>query len=297
VTLRALINQASPLDVIDPRKAYEESKLGLALARRLGQRAMLLTLVFNAAVSAIRVGDWGWAASELATVADMELEEADRLLAVSALGTFRALRGEPRDELIDEARGAEVSEASLKPLVDSLLALDALVDGRLGETRPYFDESRKGLFASDDWMWSVRVAVWLRDAEALASLRDELKASGRHGPVVDALGLTIGAGLAAPTGKTEGAVRLYQEALDAWGSLGLRFDVALVGIDMATVLDHSLMEVQQAAQESRVILSELGAIPFLERLSAEMARSGAASEAATPASEPVPIGESEVAAG
>jgi hypothetical protein len=66
---------------------------------------------------------------------------------------------------------------------------------------------------------------------------------------------------------------------------------------MATLLDHSLMEVQQAVQESRVILSELGAIPFLERLSAEMSRSGAASEAATPASDPVPIGESEVAAG
>jgi class 3 adenylate cyclase/tetratricopeptide (TPR) repeat protein len=297
VTLRALINQASPLDAIDPRKAYEESKVGLALARRLGQRAMLLTLVFNAAVSAIRVGNWGWAASELATVADMELEEADRLLAVSAQGTLRALRGEPRDEFIDEARRAELSEASLKPLVDSLLALDALVDGRLGETRPYFDESRKGLFASDDWMWSVRVAVWLRDADGLASLGEDLKASGRHGPVVDALDLTIGAGLAALTGKTEGAVRLYREALDAWGSLGLRFDVALVGIDMATVLDHSLMEVQQAVQESRVILSELGAIPFLERLSAEMARSGAASEAATPASDPVPIGESEVAAG
>ena len=40
---------------------------------------------------------------------------------------------------------------------------------------------------------------------------------------------------------------------------------------MATVLDPSLLEVQRAAQESRVFLSELGAIPFLERLSTELA--------------------------
>jgi hypothetical protein len=66
---------------------------------------------------------------------------------------------------------------------------------------------------------------------------------------------------------------------------------------MATLLDHSLLEVQQAVQNSRVILSELRAIPFLERLSAELSRTGSLAADRAPASDAVSVSEPEMAAG
>jgi class 3 adenylate cyclase/tetratricopeptide (TPR) repeat protein len=296
VTLRSLINQTVPLETIDVRRAYEDSKVGLGMARRLGQRAMLLTLVFNSVGLAMRLGDWDWAVAELATLEDMDLEDTDRLMAVSVTGVMRALRGEPRDDLIDEARRAQVSENSLKPLVDTLLTYDYIAEGQLDRARPLLDESRSVSWAGDDWMWSVRVAAWLRDANGLAALRDELAASGRHGPVVDVLGWTIDAGLAGLAGRIPEAVNLYQRAFDEMDALGLKFDAALVGIDMARILDPSILEVQRAVQNSRVILSALGAIPFLERLSAYVAGAEQPSRVSEAPAEPVPASGSEVAA-
>jgi tetratricopeptide (TPR) repeat protein len=297
VTIRALINQGSAQEWFAPRRAYDDSLLGLALVRRVGQLGSLLTLTLNASGLAVRLGEWDWAERELAAVSDLGLEGTDRLLAVVASGTFRALRGAPRQELIDEARSSDISEVGVRSLVDSLQAHDALAEGRLGDAFDLFTAIRHANAGSEDWLWSTHIATWERDRAALSSVRDEFIAAGEHGPIADTLRQLMEAGLAALDGRTDEAVLLYQRSGEAFRELGLRFDVALIGIDMATLLDHSLMEVQQAVQESRVILSELGAIPFLERLSAEMSRSGAASEAATPASDPVPIGESEVAAG
>jgi hypothetical protein len=297
VTIRALINQGSAQEWFAPRRAYDDSLLGLALVRRVGQLGSLLTLTLNASGLAVRLGEWDWAERELAAVSDLGLEGTDRLLAVVASGTFRALRGAPRQELIDEARSSDISEVGVRSLVDSLQAHDALAEGRLGDAFDLFTAIRHANAGSEDWLWSTHIATWARDRAALSSVRDEFIAAGEHGPIADTLRQLMEAGLAALDGRTDEAVLLYQRSGEAFRELGLRFDVALIGIDMATLLDHSLMEVQQAVQESRVILSELGAIPFLERLSAEMSRSGAASEAATPASDPVPIGESEVAAG
>jgi tetratricopeptide (TPR) repeat protein len=297
VTIRALINQAGPLEAADPLRVYEESKIGLALARRVGQRAMLLTLVFNAVGIALRVGDWDWAGAELATLDEMDLEDTDRMLAVTAMVSLRALRGEPRDDLIEEMRRADISEESLRPLANTVFAIDDFVNGNLERARPIFRENLRIQWAADDFMFAVRIAAWLRDADGLEALRHELASQPRHGPLVDALDLTAEAALEALAGRAAESVRLYQEALRVIGTVGYRFDAALIGIDMATLLDHSLMEVQQAVQDSRVILSELRAIPFLERLSSEMARSGAGSGTTSAASDAVPIGESEVAAG
>jgi hypothetical protein len=79
-------------------------------------------------------------------------------------------------------------------------------------------------------------------------------------------------------------------------ALGLKFDAALVGIDMARILDPSILEVQRAVQNSRVILSALGAIPFLERLSSYVAGADQPSRASDAPAEPVPASGSEVAA-
>jgi hypothetical protein len=72
----------------------------------------------------------------------------------------------------------------------------------------------------------------------------------------------------------------------------MRLQVALVGIDMAVLLDQAHPDVRAAIATSRSILAELGAKPFLERLDALTAAAG------TPGrTEAVPVTESEVAAG
>jgi hypothetical protein len=297
VTLRALINQTTGLEWFAPRQAFDDCLVGLGLARRVGQRGSMLTLTLNAAGLAMRLGEWDWAEAELAAVSDLGVEGTDRLLAVVASGIIRALRGAPRQEFIDEALSADLSELGVRALADSLQAYDALAEGRLGDAFNRFTAVRRANAGSDDWMWSSRIATWQRDRPALSTVREEFLAAGDHGPAADALLLLMDAGLAALDGRTDEAVHLYQRARAALLELGLRFDIALIGIDMATVLDPSLMEVQQAVQESRVALSELRAMPFLERLSAELARSGSNSEAATTATDAVPVAEPEVAAG
>jgi hypothetical protein len=170
-------------------------------------------------------------------------------------------------------------------------------------------------FQSDDWAagaaenlsWGLHLAVWTRDQAALADLGAVLRQLGRHGPVLDAMTLTVDAGLAAMTGAEAEALNLYRRALDAWGSLELRFTVALIGIDMATLLDQSNPEVQAAVADSRSILTELGARPILARLDEVTGGSrtadgsatdgAAADDSATDGSAPVAVGESEVTAG
>jgi class 3 adenylate cyclase/tetratricopeptide (TPR) repeat protein len=296
-TIRALINQTTGLEWFAPRQAFDGCLQGLALARRVGHRGSMVTLTLNASGLAMRLGEWDWAEAELAAVSDLGVEGTDRLLAVVASGMIRALRGAPRQELVDEALSADLSELGVKALVDSLQAYDALVEGRLGEAFDRFTAVRHANAGSDDWMWSTRIATWQRDHRALSTVRDEFVATGDHGPAADALRLLMDAASAALDGRTDEAVHLYQRASEAIGELGLRFDSALIGVDMATLLDHSLLEVQQAVQNSRVILSELRAIPFLERLSAELSRTGSLAADRAPASDAVSVSEPEMAAG
>ena len=88
----------------------------------------------------------------------------------------------------------------------------------------------------------------------------------------------IRAGLAALAGRPDESLGLYREVIPAWRALGLPWDEALVGIDMATLLDPSHPEVRATAASSREILVRLEARPFIERLDAalgESATSGA----------------------
>ena len=100
-----------------------------------------------------------------------------------------------------------------------------------------------------------------------------LDASGVHGPAVEADRRTIRAGIAALEGRSADALPLYREALRAWRELGLGWDEALCGLDMATLLDPADSEVRTAADAAREIIVRLGAAPFIARLDAALARS------------------------
>jgi hypothetical protein len=69
---------------------------------------------------------------------------------------------------------------------------------------------------------------------------------------------------------------MYREALRSWRDLGLVWDEARTGIDMAILLDPADPEVRDAAANAHAILQRLGARPYLERLDAALARGSAA---------------------
>ncbi len=295
VVMRAMQNQASSIEWISPRLSFETSREGLSIARRIGHRGYTMLASYNAAGAALTIGEWVWADSVLDDLLDESLEEGDWLLAAAIVHGYRALRGQPRDDLLARIREVPVTELSYQLLVASAEAYEALAVGRDADAMRHFRLENWSEGASDNFIWFVHLAAWNHDDSALGDVAQALHDSGRHGPAVDALALTLNAARTGLAGSSQEAVSMFERAADEYRALEMPLQVALVGIDMAAVLDPSQLEVQQAIQNSRVVLSELGAIPLLERLSSAVARAESSPAAGDRTTEPVPIAETEVA--
>jgi hypothetical protein len=69
-------------------------------------------------------------------------------------------------------------------------------------------------------------------------------------------------------------VTAYREALRGWRQLGLAFDEAVAGVELATLLapsEREMAEAPAAIAAARETLERLGARPFLARLDAAVA--------------------------
>jgi hypothetical protein len=117
-----------------------------------------------------------------------------------------------------------------------------------------------------------RAALWAGDGAAARDDRAALDAAGFHGPAIEADRATVRAGVAAFEGLSIDALHLYREALQAWRDLGLAWDEALCGLDMAILLDPANPEARAAAEAAREILVRLETAPFITRLDAALAR-------------------------
>ena len=71
----------------------------------------------------------------------------------------------------------------------------------------------------------------------------------------------------------------FRVVREGFRDIGLPWEEALLGIDMATLLDAREPEVVAAAARSREILTGLGARPFLDRLEAALGREAVATPA------------------
>ena len=98
-----------------------------------------------------------------------------------------------------------------------------------------------------------------------------LDAMGLHGPMVSARRTVVEAGIAVADGRPVEAVDLDRRALRGLRDLGCVWEEALVGIDMAILLDPADPEVRAAIESARDILVRLGARPYLDRLEAAVA--------------------------
>ena len=277
IVVRAIGNRASILRSRDPRS-------GLAIgadrhrprpADRL--RTSLSINLGNGAGCAVRTGDWPWALTEIDSVLAEDIDGVDRLNLLESSVAVRALQGDAVGDLID---GDGVDRRRKRRASDPLGALDrahandAFASGRLDDARDAAHRTGDLVaeYLPNSLALSARSALWMGDAAGAADDLAALDASGVHGAAIEADRTTIRAGIAALDGRPAEALPLYREAIRAWRDLGLAWDEALCGLDMATLLDPSDPEVRAAAESAREILVRLGATPFIARLDAAMSR-------------------------
>lgn len=108
--------------------------------------------------------------------------------------------------------------------------------------------------------------------------------------------LTLRAGIAALEGRRGEAVAGYREAMRGWTQLGLAFDHAMAGLDMAVLLaptEREMAEAPASVEAAAETLTRLGARPFLARLEAALtgqaAGAGGVSEPAANVPDRAPV--------
>ncbi|MFI5255156.1 MAG: hypothetical protein ACHQ15_06850, partial [Candidatus Limnocylindrales bacterium] len=277
VSLRAYINLSAALGATDARTATAIARAGLELARRLGLTQWALTLVQNAASSCVRIGDWDWAVTESEEALTFDLDPESRLNVLSNLSDLREMRGESIEAALAEMEqllGGR-AEPSLATALQDVRTTVAFVEGDFPLARKLAaDFARMShLAAPSMWPYAARCALWSGDATAAAADLEQLDATDRRGPMIEADRRTIRAGIAALEGRLADAVAGYRDAARRWRDLGVGFDLALCDLDAVRFLgDADPKLAHEAADEARGIFTRLGAKPFLARLDVAVER-------------------------
>ncbi len=273
--MRAHINLSFHEANRDPSAALNYARTGLALARRLGATSPATILLGNSVDGALRVGEWSWALTELEPALADRLEASDRITLLATAISIDACRGGstagPLEELI-ELVGSSL-EPGIQGINHSARAMVFFAAGRLAEARAAWHDLAEVSMGNlaEAHARSARAALWLGDPAGAASDVAALDAAGIHGLAIEADRATTRAGIAALEGRSGEALVRYRDALRAWRELGLAWDEALCGLDMALLLDPADPDVRAAAESAREILVRLGAAPFIERLDKAMA--------------------------
>jgi class 3 adenylate cyclase/tetratricopeptide (TPR) repeat protein len=275
--VRARLNRGWLLSQGDPREALENDRVGLAEARRLGQRGWSLVFLTNAAMNARWTGDWDWALLELDELLAGDLEREGRIFGLSSSIQIRAWRGDPVDELLDEVErlagdtpDRQVLSGAAEARADRTLARGELNEAAAAYRRAAALHTGN---APGCHVLAARASLRAGDPAAAASDLAALEAIGVRGPAIDARRSSIRAGLAALEGRGADALALYREGVRRFRDAGLPLDEALTAIEMATLLDPADPEVRAEAEAAREILTRLGATPLLRRLESAMGRS------------------------
>jgi len=182
--MRAVNNRAALEGPRDPRAALEIGRAGLAAVRRLGRRNA--TLIYNAAAAARRVGEWTWGLEVLDEALAEDFESSDRADLLSESISFRALLGDPIDELVAEAErllGGATDPYRIATL-EGGKGWVTFSAGRLGEARERWRRSIELMASPADLPLPARAALWDRDADAVRADLGEFDASGVHGPAL-----------------------------------------------------------------------------------------------------------------
>jgi hypothetical protein len=300
IALRSYVNRTFAEALIDPRASFESTRVGLALARRLGLRSMATVLLGNALVGAFRAGEWDWAEGQLVEALADELDPTHRLLVLGGLHAYASSRGGPteqiRAEMAEQAQLAGDSHSQTQ-LMDAA-AWGQFVTGRYAEAHDQWIASCAIVSGADSETLPLagRAALWNRDPKTVRADVARLDGTGSYGRAIEASRTGLLAGVAALEGQAAEALAGFRVALRAWRELQLPWDEAITGLDMAMLLDRRDPDVQQAIDASRRIFTQLGAAPFLALLDGALEERGPAAVASPPSSTGVARARSEVAA-
>jgi len=286
----------------EPAAGLALGREGLEIGERRGSRAYGLGMIGNSVISALRVGEWDWAASVLdewlAIAGDDNLwmePYFDRAL-------LRALRG--LDASADIEAGARLRAGVTDPQFESYERLArATAAFAAGDLRRAIEEAQQSAALTDYFRplaipLAARAALWAHDAATARRLIETPGMDAFAGAAVDADRDRIHAGIAALEGRPGEALAGFLDALRSYAQLGLRFDEAAAAVDLAVALPDAATESSAAADAiaaARETLTHLGAQPFISRLAAPRADRDGAGDVAPRA--PVPVMAEEHAAG
>jgi len=231
----------------DPRAALENSRAGLAVARRLGTRGWVPGFVGNIGEFGLRTGDWAEAIADLSATLNEEFEPTDRQLMLNILVQLRTVRGDSIEQEFAESQaligdGGDVQVRSNLAMTRALRSFatgdlaGAIADWRLAGSHAGSVPVARAR--------SARAALWARDVEAAREDLAAIDGSAVHGAAIDADRTTIRAGIAALEGRASEALGLYRESLRGWRDLRLAWDQALCAMDMALLLGSDEPEVR-----------------------------------------------------
>jgi class 3 adenylate cyclase/tetratricopeptide (TPR) repeat protein len=285
--LRGRINGSVTLGWRDPRAQLESCRAGIEVARRIGLQFEVSLMVGNGAEMAFQLGEWDWAIAELEVLAETAPDE-ERLRARWYLMQFRAERGEDvaddlaEMEAVHRERGA--TEAGWATSERYLLASVWLPEGRWIETADMLlAAAEEDAFNATASCWTAGVAAILAgDRERTRVAIDGMERAGLQGPVMRDAHVSLLAGLASLDGRTDEALHGYREALAGHRASKLRRPEALLGLQMAAVLDVDRPEVAEVIEGSRRILTDLRARAWLDRLDEILGRRRSGARAARP---------------
>jgi hypothetical protein len=231
-------------------------------------------LICNGSEIAVRTGDWDWATAHLAEIADLDLESSDRFSMLTGIILLGAVSGRPVTEPVAQLTEMMRVDPEAMNLGEGgrTLAWVALVEGR------YSDAAREALIAGEHYAGNLvgllglagRAALWDGDVATAAACLGRLADLSRAATAVEIEVRTLRAGVDAAEGRRVESLAGYRAAMTAWRDFGLRFDLALCGLDAVRLLGLDEPEVRAMGEEARAILGELGAKPFLERLDAAL---------------------------
>ena len=275
--LRAGNNLSSFLGTTDPRQALQWARNGMTIARRLGNRGFDAYHAGNFAYSARRTGDWTAFKTAVAELLE-SAHDAGSTRWLEDLNVWAdvwrgADAGGRPETMIERAAASGDAQLLVNGLNWSLESAyargDVTAAGRFG--RSILEHEAGSAYVT---FMTGRIALHDRDrAQAEVVLA---RITPGPGDACDGDVAALRAGLAALEGRLDDAVGDYRTAMTVYGDLGLRFDVAMTALDMATFIGPGHPAVRAAAAEGREILRELEATPLLERLDRLMTGPGSA---------------------
>ena len=256
-----------------PARGLAMAREGIERAPRIGSRLYAYNMYGNAAVAAIRVGEWVWARDQLEEALNVDPHPVGISELYADRAVLEAIGGDdPSAALADGERlRAGITDPQYESYQRWARAWVALAGGRYTDAVAAADESVRvaSYFGALAWPIGGRAAVWARDLDTARRIVADLDASTPRGRAIELDRVTLAAGVAALEGRTGEAITAYRDVIRRWGELGTPFDQALAGLDLAAVLPAEQLATAEVAgwlAEARATLETLGARPFLARL-------------------------------